>query len=305
MLCEHHRPGRRCAGQRTQEDVGGTELDDWVKDRQADLQEADRSSSEIDIRVVGSGSSDDGNGRQDGPVIEGTSLESHFGRQSGYGLRGVRVGEASHPGPREARESTDDELPLVGDRNVIPRSAWARDVTGSVTATEADSEAAVTPSQVGEPTSVGIPMKFSPIGLRGWRVVEARPSNRRRTARPVEGRDVVQRTGPTQVDSDSDASPVDEALLDALEDDLRTPQRRTGRRVCSDSEGRHQSGGLASTLDGDARCSSADATTEAASSNAVRAAHVEFCQSVHRICTDTESSIEEIRMPTRVRVDSF
>ena len=69
------------------------------------------------------------------------------------------------------------------------------------------------------------------------------------------------------------------------------------------SEGRHQSGGLASTLEGDVRCS-ADATT-VASSNAVRAAHVEFCQSVHRICTDTESSTEEIRMPARVWVDSF
>ena len=130
-------------------------------------------------------------------------------------------------------------------------------------------------------------MEFSPsCGL------EAHPSNRRRTARPVEGRDVVQRTGPTQVDSD--ARPVEEALLDALEDDLRTPQRRirrTRRRVCSDSEGRHQSGGLAS---------SADATTVAASSTAVRAAHVDICQSVHRICIDTDSSTEEIRMPARV-----
>ena len=199
------------------------------------------------------------------------------------------LGEASHPGPQGARESTDDDLPLVRDRNVIPRCVWARDVTGSVAAT-VDREAATTPSH---PTPVGIPMEFSPMcGL------EAHPSNRRRTARPVEGRDVVQRTGPTQVDSDSDMSPVDEALLDALEDDLRIPQRqfrRTRRRVCSDSEGHHQRGGLASTLEG-----SADATTVAASSNAVREAHVEFCESVHRICTDTESSIEEIRMPTRV-----
>ena len=156
----------------------------------------DRSSSGIDIKVVGNGSSDDGNGRQDGPVIEGTSLALfHFGRQSRYGLRGVRVGEASHPGPWEARESTDDELPLVRDRNVITRCAWARDVTSSVAATQVDSEAAATPSQVVEPTPVGIPMEFSPIcGLEA-----------RRTARPVEGRDVVQRTGPTQVDSDSDA----------------------------------------------------------------------------------------------------
>ena len=42
--------------------------------------------------------------------------------------------------------------------------------------------------------------------------------------------------------------------------------------------GRHQSGGLASTWEGDARYSSADATTVAAPSSAVRAAHVEFCQ---------------------------
>ena len=114
---------------------------------------------------------------------------------------------------------------------------------------------------------------------------------------------MVQRTGPTQVDSNSDTSPVDEALLDALEDDLRIPQRRirrTQRRVCPNSEGHHQRGGLASTLEGDVRCSSVDATTVAASSNAVREAHVEFCESVHRICTDTESSTEEIRMPTRV-----
>ena len=79
-------------------------------------------------------------------------------------------------------------------------------------------------------------------------------------------------------------TPVDEALLDVLEDDFRTPQRGI-RRI------RSQSGGLASTLEGDVRCSSADATT-AAASNAVRAAHVEFCQSVHRICTDTDSSMK-------------
>ena len=177
---------------------------------------------------------------------------------------------------------------VARDRNVVTRCAWARDVTSSVAATRVDREAATTPSH---PTPGPI------CGL------EAHPSNRRRTARPVEGRDVVQRTGPTQVDSDSDTSPVDEALLDALEDDLRIPQwriRRTRRRVCSDSEGHHQRGGLASTLEGDVRCSSADATTVAAYSNAVRAAHVEFCQSVHRICTDTESSTEEIRVPTRV-----
>ena len=188
-------------------------------------------------------------------------------------------------------------MPLLRDRNVIPQCAWARDVTGSVASTQVDREAATTPSHGVEPTPVGIPMEFSPICL------EAHPSNRLRTARPVEGWDVVQRTGPTQVDSDSDTSPVDEALLDALEDVLRTPQRRirrTRRRVCSDSEGHHQRGGLASTLEGDVRCSSADATKVAASSNAVRAAHVEFCQSVHRICTDRESSTEEIRMPTRV-----
>ena len=46
--------------------------------------------------------------------------------ESKYGLRGVRVGRTSQLGPREARESTDDELPLVRDRNVIPRCAWAR-----------------------------------------------------------------------------------------------------------------------------------------------------------------------------------
>ena len=136
----------------------------------------DRSSSGIDVEVVGSGSSDDGNARQDGPVIEGTSLALfHIGRQSRYGLRGVRVGEAFHPGPRGARESTDDELPLVRDRNVIPRCAWARDVTGSVAVTQVDREAATTPSHL------GVPMELSPIcGL------EAHPSNRRRTARPVE-----------------------------------------------------------------------------------------------------------------------
>ena len=45
----------------------------------------DRSSSGIDVKAVGSGSSDDGNGRQDGPVIEGTSLALfHIGRQSRY-----------------------------------------------------------------------------------------------------------------------------------------------------------------------------------------------------------------------------
>ena len=72
--------------------------------------------------------------------------------------------------------------------------------------------------------------------------------------------------------------------------------------MCSDSEERHKSGGLASTLEGDARCSSADATTVAGSSNAVRAAHSEVCHSVHRICTATPShQTEEIRMPTRVR----
>ena len=48
MLCEHHRPGRRCVGQRTQEDVQAgssnscqlwcpQKLDDWMKDRQPDL----------------------------------------------------------------------------------------------------------------------------------------------------------------------------------------------------------------------------------------------------------------------------
>ena len=31
-------------------------------------------------------------------------------RQSKYGLRGVRVGEASHPGPQSTRIDTDDEL---------------------------------------------------------------------------------------------------------------------------------------------------------------------------------------------------
>ena len=160
-----------------------------------------------------------------------------------------------------------------------------------------------------EPTNFNVPGELS----HSHQVGEAqnpRPSNRRRTARPVQGRDVVQRRGPILVDSDCDASSVDEAFLDALENDLRTPQRRfqrIRRRVCSDSEGRHQRRGLASKLEGDARCSSSDATTVAASSNVVRAAHVEFCQSVHRICTDSESSTEEIGMPTRaprsIRID--
>ena len=133
-------------------------------------------------------------------------------------------------------------------------------------------------------TRQGHPLAFQ-CGL------EAHPSNRRRTARPVEGRDVVQRTGPTQVDSDSDTNPVDEALLDALEDDLRIPQRRirrTRRRASPE-------GGLASTLEleGDVRCSSADATTVAASSNAVREAHVEF----YRICAACQLAGERSRQP--------
>ena len=135
----------------------------------------------------------------------------------------------------EGRESRDDELPLVKDRNVIPRSAWARDVTGSVAATQVDSEMVVTPSQVVETTPVGIQMEFGPVcGLRGQRVGEARPSNRRRIARPVEGQDVVQRTGPTQIDKDNDASPVDEALLGCIG---RLPQNIT----VEDSEDSEQS----------------------------------------------------------------
>ena len=139
----------------------------------------------------------------------------------------VWVGKASHPGPQEARESTDDELPLLRDRNVILLCVWARDVTCSVASTQVDREEATTPSHGVEHTPVGIPMEFSPICC-----LEVHTSDRRRTARPVEGQDVVQRTGPIQVDSNSDASPVDKAFLDALEEDLSLKGRlRQAARV--------------------------------------------------------------------------
>ena len=59
----------------------------------------------------------------------------------------------------------------------------------------------------------------------------------------------------------------------------------------SDGEGHHQRGGLASHIRGQCRRKQWQH---------LPMAHVDFCESVHRICMDTESSTEEDRMPTRV-----
>ena len=59
-----------------------------------------------------------------------TILTSHCLRDARYGFRGVRVGEATHPGPprrlRRARDllsipSPSDDAPLVQGRSVVPR----------------------------------------------------------------------------------------------------------------------------------------------------------------------------------------
>ena len=184
-----------------------------------------------------------------------------FGRQSRYGLGGVRVGEASHPGPRESRESTDDELPLVQDRHVIPWSARARDVTGSVAAARVDSEMLATPSQVVETTPIAFRWNAARFGV---------------CADNVLGKHRTQ------------AHPTDGGQRDQLRDGTSCKERDRLKWIAKrKTTSEHHSGGsgecggecvqtakdvtraVASTLEGDARCSSPDATTVAASSNAV------------------------------------
>ena len=139
MLCGHQHQGRRCVGQRTQmcssvhpihANSGarrGQRLDEGWATRSSE----GRSSSGIDIKVVGSGSWYEGNGRQDGPVIEGTGTslaflefweteQTRFARSQGWG--GVPSRSARDEGVNRRRVATREG----SERRLSDCFAWAR-----------------------------------------------------------------------------------------------------------------------------------------------------------------------------------
>ena len=125
----------------------------------------------------------------------------------------------------------------------------------------------------------------------------------------ADGAQGVHRRDLGAVDTVDDTGRVDEGLLDSLEHDLREPRRRrTRRRIhCdsdSDGDAHHRWRESPNDSQEEMRASIGEATTVAASTNAVRGARNETAgpsPAAHRISTETESSAEEVHTVLQFR----
>ena len=87
----------------------------WMQDRQADIHEATMAGNAQEVArlcgVMGTAATDWSTTVH--VAVDGVQCSAVKSRDSMYGFRGVRVGEASHPGPRLARR--DQDLPNTSE----------------------------------------------------------------------------------------------------------------------------------------------------------------------------------------------
>ena len=127
-----------------------------------------------------------------------------------WGLRGVRVGEASHPGPRHYSRGT--------------HRSRSRSVGRSVGGLEGSRPLSRRPEGSVPPTPSVLAVTVQPIEV----IQDAGSSDGEPLVRPNNGRDVVSRIGDPNIYGRfsilSDDTRVPETLLDALEEDLERPR---------------------------------------------------------------------------------